>query len=408
MKVLHINAAEYGSTGKIISNISDYVYSRGGTSVLCAPKITKESTPSLKKYQVSMPYEQGIYRRISYLTGIPYGFAPVSTLKIFKTIKKEKPDVVHLHSINGKVVNIYKLLKFLKKRNIPTLVTNHAEFLYTGSCSYSEECTKWQSGCGKCPMLKKSTGSKFFDRTHTAWTKMKNAFSDFDRLTIVSVSDWVKDRSASSPILCNYENVTVLNGVDTNVFNLPDDYFKTNRDHKIILHVTSFFSDDVQSIKGGAFLIELAKRFIGENVKFVVAGPHGVNGELPENITLLGPISDQAKLAELYRIADLTVLTSKRETFGMAVAESMCCGTPVVGFKCGGSESISISEHSQFVEFGNVDLLEEIVKGRWLNYKESGNMFKISNDAIVKYSGERMAFEYFDLYLKLLGEKQAK
>lgn len=407
MKILHINCSESGSTGKIISDISEYVYAHGGSSVLCAPKVTSHSDEKLKKYQVSMPCEQGIYRRLSYISGIPYGFAPISTAKVFRIIRKEKPDIVHLHSINSSVVNVYRLLAFLKKKKIPTVVTNHAEFLYTGSCSHAEECNKWQNGCGSCPMLKKATGSKFFDRTHTAWKKMKRAFDGFENLVIVSVSEWVRARSASSPILNKYRNVAILNGVNARIFNLDGKSEKKEGTTKTVLHVTSSFNDNPNSIKGGVHFIELARRFENEDVNFLVAGPFNIKGEIPKNILLLGSISDQKRLAELYRNADLTVLTSKRETFGMAVAESMCCGTPVAGFMSGGSESVAISEFSQFVEFGNVDLLENILRTKWLNFKDGNNSFEIADEARAKYSSERMAEEYLDLY-KELADKEKK
>jgi glycosyltransferase involved in cell wall biosynthesis len=35
----------------------------------------------------------------------------------------------------------------------------------------------------------------------------------------------------------------------------------------------------------------------------------------------------------------------------MIVAESLCCGTPVVGFKAGGPESIAIDDYCVFVQF---------------------------------------------------------
>ncbi|MBQ8747340.1 MAG: glycosyltransferase [Clostridia bacterium] len=399
MKVLHVNSAETGSTGKIIADISRNLHARGDEAVLCAPKITSPNCEYLKKYAVSLPLEQGLYRRISYLTGISYGFAPLSTAKVIRAIKKECPDIVHLHSVNGCVVNVHKLLAFLKKHRIPTVVTNHAEFLYTGNCSYSHNCEKWKNGCGKCPSLKTATGSLFFDRTHTAWTRMKNAFDGFEKLSVVNVSPWLTERAKQSPLVNAYENYTILNGINTDVFHYKP---STPSDEKIIFHVTSAFSDTPGHIKGGEYIFELARRFAKENVKFVAAGPYNVKGEIPANVTLLGKLSNQHELADWYRKANLTVLTSKRETFGMAVAESLACGTPVAGFCSGGSESITIDDFSEFVPFGDTDTLEKQIREKWLDFKTQENAAEISTAAINKYADARMAREYFEIYQKLL------
>ena len=54
-------------------------------------------------------------------------------------------------------------------------------------------------------------------------------------------------------------------------------------------------------------------------------------------------------------MANLTILTSQFETFSMVCAESLCSGTPVVGFKAGAPEQISIQQYSEFVEYGKID-----------------------------------------------------
>lgn len=41
----------------------------------------------------------------------------------------------------------------------------------------------------------------------------------------------------------------------------------------------------------------------------------------------------------------------------MVTAESLCCGTPVVGFKAGAPEQIAIKEFSEFVEYGDLNSL---------------------------------------------------
>ena len=78
---------------------------------------------------------------------------------------------------------------------------------------------------------------------------------------------------------------------------------------------------------------------------------------MPDNVKLWGRAKSQEELAKLYSEADMTLLLSQGETFSMVTAESLCCGTPVIGFKAGGPESIAISSASKFVEYGNVNLL---------------------------------------------------
>ena len=148
------------------------------------------------------------------------------------------------------MVNIYKLLSFLKKNNIRTVVTNHAEFLYTGNCAYETNCEKWKIGCEKCPNLYSASASKVFDRTKTAWGKMKKGFDGFNNIRIVSVSPWITSRAKQSPIMDGKQFYTVLNGVNTDVFCLKEEINVRQKllipeKANMILHVTSRFSDKI-------------------------------------------------------------------------------------------------------------------------------------------------------------------
>jgi len=101
-------------------------------------------------------------------------------------------------------------------------------------------------------------------------------------------------------------------------------------------------------------------------------------------------------------MADLTILTSKRETFSMVVAESLCCGTPVVGFQAGGPESIALPEYSEFVEQGNVEALKKAVLHVLSQKIERDDIAKTAENV---YSGERMVREYMRIYEELIEEK---
>lgn len=397
MKILQINCVfPLGSTGKIVNDIHNELMKNGYESVVCYGNGSIINDKNI--YKISNIFLQKINALISRISGYMYGGCFFATKKIINIIKKEKPDVVHLHCLNGHIVNIYKLLEWLKINNIKTVLTLHAEFMYTANCGHALECEKWKKGCGNCPRLKKETKSMFLDRTHESWEKMYNAFKDFSNLTIVSVSPWLMNRAKESPMLMDKRHITILNGIDTNIFkHYETDDLKNNmglESKKIIFHATANFSDDVNNIKGGYYVLELAKMLKDENVQILVAGKCEPNIKVPSNVTLLGEVQDQKLLAKYYSMADVTLITSKRETFSMVTAESLCCGTPVVGFKAGAPEQIAIKEYSSFVEHGNMnELYKEVLK--FLNIKKNIELEKKAKD---KYSKENMINKYIEIY----------
>lgn len=405
MKILHINCADCGSTGKIIEDISNEATKQGHQSFLCTALITHSFDP-IQKFKTSLSLEQGFYRRLCWYLGFPqFGFAPLSTARILRHIKRIRPDVVHLHSINCNMVNIYKLVNYLKRNRIATVVTNHAEFFYTGSCAHAYSCDKWQTGCGSCD-TPKSASMSLWDTSRFAWKKMKKSFAGFEKACVVSVSPFINDRSVRSPILAGIPHKTVMNGINTDIFSpQSSELTKSLRDtaeQKLILCVTARFDPTDDSSKGGKYLVELAKRFKGEPVKFLVAGSAvQTKDSLPDNLILLGMIKDQNVLAQYYSAADLSIITSRRETFSMPVAESLCCGTPIIGFRAGGPESIAIDAFCEFTEFGNVDNLEQMIRKQWLQKKSEIGSSHISSAAAEIYAGHVMAQKYINIYREL-------
>ncbi|MBQ8907580.1 MAG: glycosyltransferase [Clostridia bacterium] len=389
MKVLQVNVVyNTGSTGKIMCDIHAELVKQGIESVICYGRGKK--TQDKNVYKICGELYSKFNNLLSRFTGLLYGGCYFSTQKLFRIIKKEKPDIVHLHCLNGHFVNIYKLIAWLKKHHVKTVLTLHAEFMHTANCSHAFECDKWLSGCGKCPKLQ----NKHFrvDGTHRSWKKMKKAFADFDSLTVASVSPWLQERAARSPILKGLKHITVLNGLDTEVFrptlsDLREKYALT--DKTVVFHASPRFDNNPSNLKGGYYVLQLAER-MPETV-FVVAGPYPDGLMVPDNVILLGKVANQTLLTKWYSTADITLLTSKRETFSMIVAESLCCGTPVVGFYAGGPETIAVPQYCVFVEYGDVDALtvkaEEVIR-------HSYDLTEISKVASRKYSKSAMCANY--------------
>lgn len=395
-----------GSTGKIIYDIHSGLMERGVHSIVCYGRGKKESGSNV--YKTCGELYSKFNQFMSRITGIMYGGCFWSTNYLIALIKKEKPDIVHLQCINGYFVNIYRLLEWIKKNDINTVITLHAEFLYTGGCGYALECEKWKedTGCGECSQWKSETKSFFRDGTHTMWKRMQKAFEGFgEKLIIVSVSPWLKERAEVSKILCEKKHKIVLNGLETNIFH-PYSTEKLRKKHNlrkenIIFFATPYFNLNPKHIKGGYYVMELAKKMVKENVKFIIAGPYDEKIVVPSNVILLGKVSDQTRLAQYYSLADVTLLTSKRETFSMVTAESLSCGTPVVGFKAGAPETIALSEFCTFVDYGDLDALYMAVKQRLLIKKDT----EIANKAYNLYDKRQMIENYMKIYQLLMEDK---
>lgn len=411
MKILQVNCVyRKGSTGKIVYDIHEELQKRGVSSVVCYGRGSVINEPYVYKFCSEL--EAHISHVFALLGGLQYAASPMATWKLKQIIQREQPNVVHLHCINGFCVDIFQLLRFLAKQKIKTVVTHHAEFFYTGNCGHALNCKKWISkeGCSSCHDLRGATGSRTIDNTHSSWKLMHEAFSlfDTDKLHFTAVSPWVVERSNMSEVIKRYPCTCVMNGVDTALFHyvkdamavLPTKEWGNYKDY--VLHVTASFSTDAKSLKGGRYIVQLACR-MPEQLFVVVASQVLAVENIPENVKIWGKANGQKELAALYAAAKATVIVSERETFSMVTAESLCCGTPVVGFKAGGPESIAIAAYSKFVEYGNVEQLGQALQNVLV---KEWDKEVIANEGKKCYAREVMTEGYMNVYKQLIHDEK--
>lgn len=333
----------------------------------------------------------------------------IASKKLIHFIEKEKPDMVNLHLLHGNILNLYYLLSYLGEKRIKTVLTHHAEIYYTGTCGYAHECNRWLNmQCEGCPNHRLTRGLHFFGSPHTHWKSMNKSMSFFssNNLRNTAVSPWLQERVLQSPVFNRFVCDSVMNGIDTELYKrrIPSETVRNRLGdnlNRYALYVSANFNPaDKQDIKGGYYIVELARML--PEVTFVIVATSSSNcKDLPKNILFWGKASSQTELAELYSNATVTVLTSKKETFSMICAETLCCGTPVIGFKAGGPETIALSDYSRFVDYSNLDQLKE-----QLQFYRSTIYDRevISKTAIKKYSRKAMTEGYLATYNKLLSE----
>ena len=113
------------------------------------------------------------------------------------------------------------------------------------------------------------------------------------------------------------------------------------------------FAGRLQGLKGPdvaiGTLAELCRREPGLDVELlVVGGPSGTGRREPERLAKLAaalgvadrvhlvPAQPHETLADVYRAADLLLVPSRSESFGLVALEAQACGTPVLATRVGG------------------------------------------------------------------------
>lgn len=391
MKVVQINCVyAFGSTGKLVESLHNALGAEGHESLVLYGRGAKRNNASIIKTSTEIGAK--IHSAFAKLFGGNFSHSYFATTKAIRILKREKPDVVHLHCLNGNFINVYRLINYLKKNRVKTVLTLHAEIMHTAGCEHAVDCEKWKTECHICPKMQPKISRYFRDEAKRSFQKMKAAVEGFEELTVVGVSKWLTDRAAQSPIFENARFATVHNGIDTSAFNPTPSNLREELgigDEKIVLHVTPNFRH--AKIKGSAYVTALAEQM--PDYRFIIVGSGTEGIVFPKNVLAVGRTESASELAKFYSAADVTLLTSIRETYSMVCAESLCCGTPVAGFFAGGPESICLPEHSLFCEQGDLDSLMK-------NAAALANSAKpdFFAEAEKSYSDKTMCEKYMELY----------
>ena len=356
MKVIQINAVYgSGSTGRIVKELSETLTKNGIENLILSTSDCLDEN----HVKIGVKAENKLHALFARVFGYDSHYSYFSTRKIIKTLKEFKPDVVHLHNLHANYVNLPKLLKYLSKNDIATVITLHDCWFFTGKCTHytSQKCTKWQTECKNCSQLKKDIPSWFFDKTAKQLKEKKEGFLSIPRLAVIGVSDWITNEAKKSFLKDARILKRIYNWIDLDVF-YPREVEK--EDKFTILCISAGWSENSSKFKD---LITLANK-LPSDMKILLAGGVANNVKLPSNVEKVGYISSTEELAKLYSKADVYVHLSKEDTFGKVIAEALACGTPAIVYDSTACPEIIGNGCGYVVEAGDVcsitDKLKEI------------------------------------------------
>ncbi len=227
---------------------------------------------------------------------------------------------------------------------------------------------------------------------------------------VIAISKQVYQETQELYHIPNEKLILNPNGFDETVFNIKpvkrEDALREldlpQNSEKIVS-----FVGKLTDFKGVDILIKAAK-IVTEKIPEVIFALAG-NGQLRDdleklakdlglnNIYFLGH-KNQNQVATLYNLAEVSVVPSRIEPFGLVALEAMACGTPVVATNAGGLPDFVNKKVGALVEMNNPEelasaLISEISQQTKLTKGKFANKYTLEN-----FSWSKTLGKVIDLY----------
>ena len=387
------------STGRIMKEIGELAIASGWDSYV-AYSGARDGMPqhSSKLVPVGDKLDLAIHLAATRLFDAHGLASRRGTAAFIRKIQEIDPDVIHIHNIHGYFLNYPMLFRYLKESGKPVIWTVHDCWLYTGHCYYysSAGCDKWRSGCGNCPQKRSFPASFVFDRSAHNWLDKQKAFNSVDNLTIVPVSDWIRQEMASSYLSGKHFHV-IHNGIDLNTFTPEAAAGEERRAGTVILGVASIWLEE----KGLGDLIKMAG-MLREDEHIIMVGrtTEEQRSRIPAGVKLIERTENASRLAALYASSTAFVNPTWQDNYPTVNLEAIACGTPVVTYRTGGSIE-AVSEGTGFVvEKGDVEAMLARVR-EIAGWDKAETATRCRKRALENFRKEDCYKNYIELYENL-------
>lgn len=227
---------------------------------------------------------------------------------------------------------------------------------------------------------------------------------------VTAVSESLK-RDTYSHFHVNRDIEVVPNFIDFDRFSKkPKDHFKkaiSPNGEKVLIHTSNF-----RKVKRVGDVLQVFRKVLDKmpaRLLLIGDGPERSNIEslcrdlqTCDQVSFLGK---QEAIEEILSIADLFLLPSQTESFGLAALEAMACEVPVISSNAGGLPEVNIEGETGFLaDVGDVDRMAE--KALYLlQNEETLKQFRANALAQAKrFDLNSVLGQYVNLYEKALAE----
>lgn len=269
---------------------------------------------------------------------------------------------------------------FHRRKKIPLVVTFHNYVLDRFMRNYSSFLQN----------MHYQTDLKLFTKLALAKAKMITAVSHFTADLVSREMQLDKDRIR-----------VIYNGVDSRFFT-PSKFTQKTQTQKISV----LFSGNLTQRKGAQWLKPIAERLAKNITIYYTSGlqPRGALSD-HDQLICLGAIPYQ-KMPDTYQNADILLFPTVREGFGLAAAEAMACGLPVVATRCSSlPELIDDGKGGFLCTPGDVEDFAEKINNLAENSRLRREMGDYNRAKVEKmFTLERMITQYQELFEEVLSK----
>ena len=331
MKLIQINTVCNTSTGKIMEDIQREAIREGYDTLSLVGRRKPFAQLPCKRYGnfVSFWFHVAVNTVFD-----RQGFgSALTTRSLVKRIRKENPDIIHLHNLHGYYLNLPVLFRYLHEEYAGRIFwTFHDCWPFTGHCPYFTmvDCYKWKEGCFDCSNRRSYPVSLFLDASPKNYADKKRMFSGLEKLTIVVPSKWM-GTLVSESFMNKYPVKVIPNGIDLEVFKYTKDPTLYGKYHipqgkKILLGIANIWDKR----KGLDDFLALSDA-LSEDYRIVLVGLSKAQiKKLPKNTIGIQRTENRKELAVLYSMAEMFINPSREESFSLVTVEAFACGTPVI------------------------------------------------------------------------------
>ncbi|MGD9728474.1 MAG: glycosyltransferase [Nitrospiraceae bacterium] len=324
---------------------------------------------------------------------------------LLREINSPAVDLVHLHWVNKEFLSIEDIGAIAK----PLLWTAHDMWPFCGTEHYCPEGpdARWRRGYSRDTRRRDSTG---LDIEQWVWRRKRRAWQK--PFHIVAPSQWLADCFKESLLFRGWSVSVIPNVVNTHQFQpwpkkLSREMLGLPADRPLLLFGAVGGSNDYRKgwdLLSAAIHLLSAERTDLECVVFGQSAP-SVPIQLGVPIRWMGQITDELTLALLYSAADLAVIPSRQEAFGLTAAEAAACGCPTVAFNIGGLRDVVEHEKTGLlVNSFDTNALADAIRRLVVDTSFRDELGIAARDrAVSLWSEETICPKYISLYERIVG-----